>query len=220
MRLLLPYTQSKPSLKASTECGGLGPSFAGEIGWKSVGIGNDNATKWLGNLISWWLGVVLGEVFVTMFIVTLSMVLWHIWGVPPPLKVDVSSLIINAFGVNLLSQNNRIPLYNNVTRFNTPLWFTMCDYDLTMHAKIVKGGYGSGSQVWATLRKVHTAKILFEYDILFGKQNRTSSGTHKQTEQFSLDSWPSQLARVFFSWVFLWSTIYGIRNQNMYHRVK
>ena len=66
--------------------GGLGLSLAGGVG---VVLG------WA----AWWvvLGGILGSRFLVLGPFILYVVVWRIQGAPPPLKMDVSFLILNAF---------------------------------------------------------------------------------------------------------------------------
>ena len=85
-----------PSLKASTKLGVLGKSFVDMTIRESLGVKNVSTIRLFGTLVSylveeggftlgWWAGVVLVEVLVTWFIVTLYLAVCCIRGAPPPL---------------------------------------------------------------------------------------------------------------------------------------
>jgi len=62
-------------------------------------------------LVACWLGVVLGWVawwgycymVIFFFFFFFNVAVWHVGGLPPPLKMGISSLVLNAFGVGFLA---------------------------------------------------------------------------------------------------------------------
>jgi hypothetical protein len=65
---------------------------------------------WGRSLVGQSSGVVFGGVIVTWLLKTFYVVVWHVWGTPPPLEVSASSLFLNASGIGFWSYVKKLKI--------------------------------------------------------------------------------------------------------------